>query len=127
MKKDIETREDIYKLVKLFYIKLMKDELVKHFFVDFKNPNLLEEHLLILVSFWENILFYTNGYRKNAMLPHLKLNKTKPFKKEHFKAWLSAFNLSVDELFSGEKAHAIKSRALSIATVMEIKVLEANN
>jgi len=127
MKKDIENRQDIYLLVKEFYVKLMNDDIVSHFFVDFSNPTLLEEHLQVLVNFWDNILFYSGEYRRNAMQPHLKLHKTKPFETKHFKCWLSNFNATVNELFEGEMAHAAKTRALSIATVMEIKINELNN
>lgn len=126
MKKDIENRADIYKLVKVFYVKLMGDELMMHFFEDFKDPEHLETHLQTLVDFWENILFYSGGYRKNAMQPHLKLQHQKPFSDEHFNHWLSSFNDSIDELFEGENSHAAKSRALSIATVMKIKISEVN-
>lgn len=122
MKKDIESRADIYLLVKSFYVKLMKDDLISHFFEDFSNEKLLEEHLQTLVDFWDNVLFYTGGYRKNAMEPHLKLHQSKPFHSKHFKRWLSVFNSAIDELFEGEMAHAAKTRALSIATVMEIKI-----
>ncbi len=127
MKNDIENREDIYLLVKTFYVKLMNDDLMRHFFMDFTNPEHLEIHLQTLVDFWDNILFFSGGYRKNAMVPHLKLHQEKPFKKEHFKIWLSMFSASVDELFQGVNAHAAKSRAQSIATVMEIKIFELNN
>ncbi len=126
MKKDIENREDIYILVKHFYVKLMNDAEMHHFFIDFNNPQLLEEHLQVLVNFWDNVLFYTGGYRKNAMQPHLKLHQTKPFQSKHFKSWLASFNASVDELFEGQMAHTAKTRALSIATVMEIKISELN-
>lgn len=127
MKNDIRNRQDIYLLVKAFYVKLMNDDLVAHFFEDFTNPILLEEHLQTLVDFWDNVLFYSGGYRKNAMLPHLKLQETKPFNSSHFKCWLSNFNLTIDELFEGEMAHTAKTRALSIATVMEIKINELKN
>lgn len=126
MKKDIENRNDIYLLVKTFYVKLMSDDVMCHFFVAFKDPAHLEAHLQILVDFWSNILFYTGEYRKNAMQPHLDLHPKKPFKPIHFKHWLSGFNESVDELFEGETAHTAKSRALSIATVMQIKISEIN-
>ncbi|WP_456461749.1 group III truncated hemoglobin [Lutibacter sp.] len=126
MKKDIENRGDIYLLVKEFYVKLMNDDLMHHFFEDFSNPILLEEHLQTLVDFWDNIIFYSGEYRKNAMEPHLKLQQTKPFNSQHFKSWLSMFNNTVDELFEGENAHAAKSRALSIATVMKIKISSLN-
>ncbi len=122
MKNDIKNRDDLYNLVSLFYKKLLVDAEVKHFFVDFSDEILLEEHLQILVDFWGNILFFSGGYRKNAMKPHLDLHTSKPFESRHFKRWLSSFNSSVDELFEGDNAHVIKSRALSIATVMEIKI-----
>ncbi len=122
MKKDIRSREDIYLLVKSFYVKLMQDDLIGHFFEDFSNSELLEEHLQTLVNFWDNVLFYSGGYRKNAMEPHLKLHQSKPFRSEYFSRWLSTFNSTVDDLFEGEMAHTAKTRALSIATVMKIKI-----
>ncbi|WP_372767188.1 group III truncated hemoglobin [Lutibacter sp.] len=124
MKKDIENREDIYLLVKDFYVKLLNDEVMHHFFEEFTNSELLEKHLQILVDFWDNILFYSGTYQKNAMKPHLDLQPKKPFKAEHFKQWLLHFNNTVDTYFTGEIAHAAKSRALSIATVMQIKIAE---
>ncbi len=127
MKRDIENRKDIYEIVKNFYVKLMNDDLMSHFFTDFKDPIHLEEHLQVLVDFWDNMLFYTGTYQKNAMKPHLDLQLTKPFEKKHFNQWLSFFNSSVDELFEGQNAHNAKTRALSIATVMEIKIAGLNN
>jgi len=122
MKKEIENREDIYLLVSQFYVKLLKDENINFFFDDLMAENGLEDHLQVLVDFWENILFYTGTYRRNAMRPHLLLNQRIPFKKIHFNTWLSHFNDTVDEYFIGDLAHAAKTRALSIATVMELKV-----
>lgn len=121
---DITGRDDIYNLVKLFYEKLMRDDEMKHFFEEFTDPENLEKHLVVLVNFWDNILFYTGAYKKNAMRPHLELQAKKPFKKRHFEVWLFHFNTSIDELFSGEMAHTAKTRALSIATVMQIKISE---
>ncbi|MBT8316574.1 MAG: group III truncated hemoglobin [Lutibacter sp.] len=127
MKDDIKNKEDIYKLVKYFYIKLMSDAEMHHFFINFRNPKLLEEHLQVLVSFWDNVLFYSGGYRKNAMKPHMQLHQTKPFEAKHFKRWLSIFNGSIDDLFFGRTAQTAKEKALSIATVMEIKISALNS
>lgn len=124
MKKDIKTREDIYLLVKNFYKKLLSDAEMHHFFSKFSNGEVLESHLQTLVDFWDNILFYSGGYRKNAMQPHLILHREKPFSEKHFSHWLSHFNTTVDELFEGEMADIAKTRALSIATVMKIKISE---
>lgn len=126
MKRAIENREDIYLLVKDFYVKLLNDDLMRHFFEEFTKAELLEKHLQILVDFWDNILFYSGTYQKNAMKPHLELQPKKPFKSEHFQRWLLHFNNTIDEHFTGEIAHAAKSRALSIATVMQIKIAETD-
>jgi len=52
----------------------------------------------------------------------LTLHQQSPLQKQHFETWLKYFNESVDELFEGEKAFLAKERALSIATVMQIKI-----
>lgn len=125
MKKDIRDREDILRLMKLFYEKLLADKSISYFFTDVAKIDLLP-HLNILVDFWDNILFQNDVYRKNAMQPHLNLHQQSPMRKEHFEIWLRYFNQSVDELFDGEKAFLAKERALSIATVMQIKISQLN-
>ena len=122
MKNDIKHRNDIYLIMKEFYVKLLSDDLVKHFFKDIIRQNHLEQHLETITDFWNGILFNDTAYQKNAMKPHLELNKTKPFKKIHFTSWLNHFNSTVDENFRGEKSEMAKTRALSIATVMQIKI-----
>lgn len=122
MKKDIETRDDLYLIVDDFYQKLLVHKDVRHFFIKFTDSDSLKTHLSILVDFWDNVLFYSGTYQKNAMKPHLKMNLKTPLKKEHFKIWLTLFNESVDSHFEGENASVIKNRALSIATVMKLKI-----
>ncbi|MEJ7676618.1 MAG: hypothetical protein WKG06_01825 [Segetibacter sp.] len=51
----------------------------------------------------------------------------KKLQRKDFERWLQLFNKTVDDLFEGEKAELAKQRALSIATVMQIKILEENN
>lgn len=121
MKKDIGSREDLFLLVKNFYNKLLTDDSINYLFTDVANIN-LEHHLPVLVDFWDNILFGSDTYRKNAMLPHLILHKKSPLKKHHFETWLKYFQVTVDELFEGNKAFLAKERAQSIATVMQIKI-----
>jgi len=122
---DIQNKENIHFIISEFYVKLVKDDLVKHFFDDIIKNNHLEEHLNIVTDFWNAILFNATEYQRNAMHPHLVLNQTKPFKNEHFKRWLLHFNSTIDENFKGEKAEMAKTRALSIATVMEIKLMNS--
>lgn len=121
MKKDISNREDLLQLLTIFYNKLLADRSINYLFIDIAKID-LSHHLEILVNFWDSILFQNDVYRKNAMQPHLDLHQKSPLEKHHFQTWLKYFNESVDELFEGEKAFLAKERALSIATVMQIKV-----
>lgn len=107
-----------------FYDKLLADPSISYLFTDIAGIR-LEEHLPVLVDFWDSVLFQSDTYRKNAMQPHLDLHQRSPLQPHHFETWLRYFNESVDELFSGEKAFQIKERARSIATVMQIKVKQA--
>lgn len=121
MKKDISSREDLLQLLTLFYSKLLADKSISYLFTDIAKID-LPHHMGTLVNFWDSVLFQNDVYRKNAMQPHLVLHQKSPLQKHHFETWLTYFNESVDELFEGEKAFLAKERALSIATVMQIKV-----
>ena len=123
MKKDIGTREDLFLLVKNFYEKLLNDKTISYLFTDIAKID-LDHHLPVLVDFWDSILFQSDTYRKNAMQPHLILHQKSPLEKHHFETWLRYFNNTVDELFDGEKAFVAKERAKSIATVMQIKLVQ---
>ena len=125
MKKDIANREDLSVLLTQFYNKLLADNSISYLFTDVAKID-LPHHLEILVDFWDSILFQSDVYRKNAMQPHMILHQKSSLKKHHFKTWLRYFHETVDELFEGEKASLAKERALSIATVMQIKISQLN-
>src|SRR4030095_3805526 len=125
MKKDISNREDLLKRLTHFYNKLLADKSISYLFTDIARID-LPHHLDILVNFWDSVLFQNDVYRKNAMQPHLILHQQSPLQKHHFQTWLTYFNESVDELFEGEIAFRAKERALSIATVMQIKISQLN-
>ena len=125
MKQDVTNRDDLYLIVTEFYKKLLVNDVMSPFFEKFQDKTTLEKHLQILVDFWDNILFHSGTYSKNAMQPHLLLHQKKPFSKIHFETWLRLFNQSVDDNFKGEKASVLKNRALSVATVMRIKTINS--
>ncbi|TDH25214.1 group III truncated hemoglobin [Segetibacter sp. 3557_3] len=120
---DIETREDLAALVECFYKKLLSDHSISYLFTDVARIN-LPEHLPVLVDFWDMILFQADTYRKNVMQLHLALHAQSPLSDHHFETWLSYFKQTVDELFAGDKAELAKQRALSIATMMKIKMAQ---
>ena len=125
MKKDVSNRDDLHLIVTEFYKKLLVNKEIKHFFEKFQDKTVLDKHLTTLVDFWDNILFYTGTYNKNAMQPHILLHQKKPFTKVHFETWLKLFNQSIDDHFHGENAAVLKNRALSIATIMRIKTINS--
>lgn len=123
MKHDIKTREDIFLLVKKFYEKLLGDESISYIFTDVAKID-LEQHLPVLIDFWDTVLFDSGTYKKNAIEPHMILNRKSKFEKHHFDTWLKYFTGTVDELFDGEVAFIAKQRAKSIATIMQIKIAQ---
>ena len=122
MKKDIENRDDIILLINTFYEKVKKDEVIGYIFNDVAKVN-WEKHLPVMYDFWENVIFFTGSYTGNPMTAHKQLNKKTPLNTEHFQEWIKLFTKTVDELFEGDKAELTKQRAISIATVMQIKIL----
>jgi len=57
------------------------------------------------------------------MVAHIRLHQLSPLTKAHFDRWQSLFLQTVDELFAGGKAELVKQRAVSIATMMQLKVV----
>lgn len=124
--KDIDNQDDLYLLVDEFYKKLLADEKISYIFTDVVKIK-LEEHLPILVTFWSQAVLGTGGYTKNLTQIHLDVSEKSYLSPELFKIWLDHFYTSVDENFAGEKAEQIKTNALSIATVMQIKIAQKNH
>lgn len=121
MKKDIQNRTDIEVLIKTFYEKLLQDKEMHYLFFDIVRID-LSEHLPILCDFWENLLFFTRNYSRDTMGMHLELNRKYPLQQKHFDTWLGFFCETVDELFIGNKATLAKTRAKSIAEIMQMKI-----
>ncbi len=123
MKKDITTKKDIETLVNAFYEKVKTDETLAHFFAHVN----WEKHLPLMYDFWENTLFYTGTYRGNPMKLHEKLHHIKSLSEKDFEAWINLFVTTLTQLFEGEKTELAKQRAISIATVMKLKILYPQN
>lgn len=123
MKKELVDRKDIENLVDAFYGKALKDEKLGPFFNTIPKEH-WEKHLKVMYNFWENVIFFTGSYEGNPMVAHRKVNEKMPMHPEHFHQWIALFTKTVDDLFTGEKAEFTKQRAISIATVMQIKLQE---
>ena len=126
MKKDIKNRDDIKLLVDSFYEKVKKDGVIGYLFTDVANVN-WDHHLPRMYDFWENIIFQTGHFTGNPMTAHIQLHQKSPLMPEHFAQWQKLFLATVDELFDGSNAVLTKQRAVSIATVMQMKVIPPGN
>lgn len=125
--KDIENREDIERLIKSFYEKMLDDTVLGFIFTDIAKVD-LDEHLPVICDFWETVLFSVPKYKRGTevLKVHEELNKKIKLKKGHFKRWLYLFSSTVDEMFKGEKAELAKQKASQIAGSMQKKLNEAN-
>lgn len=117
MLNDIRNRQDIDRLMVLFYERAMSDPEIGYLFTDVARLD-LDHHLPIIGDFWETMLFRTGDYGRHGRHPlmvHGELASKSPLLPEHFDRWLEIFEVSVDELFAGEVADFIKMRARAIA------------
>ena len=121
MLKDLKDRSDIELLVNTFYEKVKVDDKIGFFFNEVVQLD-WEKHMPKMYDFWEMTLFQKGNFIGNPIKVHKGLNEKSPMKKEHFDHWVKLFHSTVDELFEGVNAQLAKTRALSIATVMQIKI-----
>ena len=118
---DIQTQEDLYKVVDDFYQKLLADDAISYIFTDVVKVK-LEEHLPILVTFWSQSILGTGGYYNNLTQIHLDLNTKSYLSKELFEIWLNHFETAINENFQGINCERMKNQAHNLSTIMQIKI-----
>ena len=111
---DIETREDIERLVRAFYSKALTDPIIGWIFTDIAHLD-VEAHVPQIASFWETILLGAQSYRGGAFRPHAELHMQVRLRSGHFERWLVLWRETVDELFAGERAELAKAHAERVA------------
>ena len=123
-KKDIKTRDDIFKLVSAFYSKVRVDDTLGPFFDRIED---WDEHLDRLTTFWESSLFLKTKYFGDPLGAHAKADKEHGNKisEFHFGVWLNLWYKTIEELFKGEIAENAKRRARKMGTFLYLKIFEA--
>ncbi len=114
MKPDISNRQDIVKLLRYFYDRLLDDPTTHHIFKDID----MESHIPVIADFWSMVLLGEMNYKGNPFEKHIPLD----LEKKHFDCWLDHFTTSIDHFYSGEKADLAKQRAYSIAYIFQSKL-----
>jgi hemoglobin len=120
---DIQNQDDLYLLVDEFYKRLLSDPAISYLFTEVVKIK-IEEHLPVLVTFWSQVVLGTGGYTRNLIQIHLDINQKEYLSPELFQIWLGHFNATVDAYFIGTNAEKIKTNALNIATMMQIKIAQ---
>ena len=118
--RDIESRNDIAKLVRTFYEQVLTDDVIGHFFTEVTEIN-WEEHFPTMFDFWETMLLDNPVYKGNPMTKHLALHAISPMEPHHFLRWLELWESTVNTLFRGQVAETAVRKAQQIAGLIEYK------
>ncbi len=124
-KPDISSREDIILMVNTFYEHVQKDAELDHVFNGVAKID-WETHLPKMYDFWESIIFKNAVYKGNPMRLHKQLHGIQHLTPSMFETWLGLFILNLDNLFEGPHAFEAKTRAKSIATMIQLKTVFTN-
>lgn len=111
---DIDTRDDVERLVRAFYGKAMTDPMIGFLFVDVAKLD-LEEHVPVITDFWATMLLGDKSYGGGAFAPHVSLHRKAGLRAPHFERWLWLWRGTVDELFAGPVADEAKDHANRVA------------
>lgn len=124
MKKDLENRSDINKLVLNFYTKVRKNDEIGYFFN--KSVQDWDAHLEKLTDFWESNLFFTGSFLGNPAIAHVKVDKEHNYSisQYHFGIWLNLWFQTIDELFEGEHAQRLKTNARKMSTHLFLRIYQ---
>ena len=123
---DITGRPDLVRLVDSFYIKVRTDPRLGHVFdtvamVDW------DTHLPKLYDFWDSVIFRAGTFRGNPIAVHAKLIPLTDMSWPLFERWLELFQLTVHEMFAGERAEHIIRCAQDMAGVIFSRIHGTRN
>ena len=118
---DIESREDVERLVRTFYPRVFADPTIGWLFRDVAKLD-LEAHLPHVTAFWETILLGAQTYSGGAFAPHASLHRQVPLRAGHFRAWLGLWGATVDELFAGPRADLARAHAERVANAFHARL-----
>jgi hemoglobin len=120
-RRDIETRADCERLVRVFYGRALSDPIIGFLFTDVAHLD-LEAHVPRITNFWDTILLGAHSYGGGAFRPHIELHRKVSLTSGHFERWLYLWRTTVDELFAGERAELAKAHAMRVAAAFRSRL-----
>ncbi|TXS95221.1 group III truncated hemoglobin [Parahaliea maris] len=121
-KPDLDSREHIEEFVRLFYARMLKDEILAPIFVDVARID-LDVHLPHIIDYWCKLLLGEQDYQRHTMNIHRRLHARRELEPGDFARWLEFFTTTADYHFAGERTERAKRVAASIAGNMERSLL----
>lgn len=115
--KDIETRDDLLHIVTVFYEQLLVDPIIGFFFTGIVQLD-LAKHIPKIADFWAFQLLGEKHYRGNVFAVHHRLHLQAAMTEDHFHRWVFVLHSTIDRLYSGPTAEAMKLKAAMIAKKM---------
>jgi hemoglobin len=115
---DITDSRDVARLVNVFYDRVRDDDLLGPIFDDIAHVD-WATHLPRMYDFWESVLFARATFKGTPLLVHRVLARRTPLTPAAFDRWITLFQSTVDDLFSGPMAEHAKNSAARIAVTME--------
>ena len=108
------TRENVERLMVLFYEKAVVDDEIGVFFRNDLGDDLdnedWEEHVGRLTDFWLAILLGEETYKGKPFGPHFNMHE---LRHESFMRWIEIFSKTVDSVFTPEIAKLFKKEGVS--------------
>lgn len=118
---DIDSRQDIVRLVDTFYERVRGDAMLGPIFDDVARVD-WATHLPRMYDFWEGVLFGAATFKGNPLAVHRDLATRAPLTAREFQRWLFLFHGTLDDLFVGAMAEEARARSSRIAAVMQFNV-----
>ncbi len=121
---DLDTPAEIADLVRRFYLRVGKDDLLSPVFVDHAGVD-WDAHRQTLTAFWCKVELGLPGFEGAPTQKHSALSATRPFRAEQFARWVWLFHDTIDNRWRGPHAESIKARAVMIAKAQSRMVTNA--
>lgn len=129
MKKDLQTRDDVFLLVSSFYKKVRANSFLGPFFNRVITD--WDAHIERLTTFWETSLFMTRKldkkYYGNPLEVHVQVDKENnhTITEQHFGVWLNLWFETIEKHFEGEVAENAKRRARKMGSFMYLNIFQS--
>ncbi|NJB82740.1 group III truncated hemoglobin [Wenyingzhuangia aestuarii] len=124
MKRDIQNREDIYKLVCTFYDNIRVDDLLGPIFNHMIKDEEWPVHLDKLTDFWETNLFGIPKFKGSPTQKHIQTDAAfdHAINQVHFDQWLAIWGKTIHSMFEGDLATRAQMAAHNIAQIQNMVI-----